>query len=404
MPAIDPLAERRKEAQQAMEGEAHAKLRATKQVELQKQRELARRAMEGEERRKRRELREKTELKKKREQEAKEAAARAELEAKQKTETETMKAKGEAEATAQASRARKVESIEESESFINQLKTKALNLSPLRTFKTDMARAVQEEGISISKIALSEQARRKLGKVETEEQPKNTKLILPILLVILLVVGAGTYWWFYIRSGPTTPIINPAAPASFIFTEASRSLELKGDINEIHTLVNNEAGVTIPAKTIKYIYFTRNGATQSWNDFRQVWGLKIPSQLTRNLSGQFMFGVFNNELASNRFLILKTPDYPLAFRGLLDWEDTMADDILPLLRGSNATVKERTPSFIDKMIQNKDTRLLKSIDGQTVIIYSFLDPQTIVIAQNEATFIEIMTRYKNGANANSLAQ
>ena len=405
MPAIDPLAERRKEAQQAMEGEAHAKARAAKQDELQKGRELARRAMEGEERRKRREVREKIELKKKQEQEAKEAAMRAELEAKQKAETGTTKAKKAAEAEAEATHARKVESIEESEGFINQLKTKALNLNPLRTFKTDMARAVQEEGISISKIALSEQARRKLGRVEEDGQPKNNRVILLVLLLILVVLGGGAYWWFYLRIAQTIITTNPANSASFIFTEASRALELGGSADEIHTLVNKEAATAIPTKTVKHIYFTRGGTIQSWNNFRQAWQLKIPDQLTRNLSGQFMFGVFNNnELTNNRFLILKTPDYPLAYRGLLDWENTMADDLLPLLRGTGATAKERAPAFSDKMIQNKDTRLLKSTDGQTIIVYSFLDPQTIIITQNEAAFLEIMNRYKNGSNPNSLAQ
>ena len=404
MPAIDPLAERKKEAQQAMEGEAHAKARAAKQIELQKQRELARRAMEGEERRKRREVKEKLEHQRQQAVEIKEAATRAELENKQQAEAKARGAKETAEAKAEAAQARKIGAIEESESFINKLKTKALSLSPLRTFKTDMARAVQEEGISISRIALSEQARKKLGQVETEGQPKNNKLIFSILLIVLLVLGIGAYWWFYIRTESTTPITSQSAPAGFIFTETSRALELTGDTEEIQASVNKEAGMAIPVKTVKYIYFTHGNAIQTWDNFRQAWQLKIPDQLTRNLFGQFMFGVFNNESVNNRFLILKTPDYPLAYRGLLDWENSMADDLLPLLRGTSAMTKERTPAFIDKMIQNKDTRLLKNTDGQTTIIYSFLDPQTIVITQNEATFLEIMNRYKNGSNANSLAQ
>ena len=48
----------------------------------------------------------------------------------------------------------------EASELVEKLKVKELNLSPLRTLKGDMARAVREEGVSVASVALSEQARR----------------------------------------------------------------------------------------------------------------------------------------------------------------------------------------------------------------------------------------------------
>jgi hypothetical protein len=36
--------------------------------------------------------------------------------------------------------------------------------------------------------------------------------------------------------------------------------------------------------------------------------------------------------------------------------------------------------------------------GNTILLYTFLDPQTILITQNEAAFQEIFTRYANSSD------
>ena len=50
-------------------------------------------------------------------------------------------------------------------------------------------------------------------------------------------------------------------------------------------------------------------------------------------------------------------------------------------------------SFQDVVIRNKEARVLKNSDGLIILLYAFLDPNTIVITTNEYTFIEVLTRY-----------
>ena len=52
---------------------------------------------------------------------------------------------------------------------------------------------------------------------------------------------------------------------------------------------------------------------------------------------------------------------------------------------------EITQTFTDKVIQNKDTRILQK-DGRIIFLYSFIDEKTLVITTGEKPFEEILKR------------
>ena len=93
--------------------------------------------------------------------------------------------------------------------------------------------------------------------------------------------------------------------------------------------------------------------------------------------------------------MFKTTYLHCAFAALHEWEKNMAGDLYLILSGKPLRAQVRLGSFGDEIIKNIDTRVLRDADGQTLLIYSFLNSRdTIFITTNEATFNEVLTRFQ----------
>jgi hypothetical protein len=406
--------QRREEAQAAMESEAHRAARAKKAQEVTHRRHEAQMAMEDEKHRHEREAEEKAE------RERLTIQQRAEQEAKRQAEVQRLQAERaladkERQAAEQARvRGEQTDRITSSEKLIDQLKEAGnVILSPLRTFKTDMAKAVQEHGLSMAKIAIAEQRRQK-EVIPAADKPHSSHWFLIFLFILILIGGgiaAGWYWlkWDIARFVPagwlpitstTTPSTIPAAPvATPIFsTEQSQAISLDTNpsstelVRQITAAINNAA----TPNSFTNIYFHRGGEVLGFSALRQALALTWPDHFARILNEQFMLGNFSLANGDHRFLILKPKFFEQAFNGMLNWEGTMPESLVPLL-GAATPRAAREASFTDRIFRNKDVRLLKNTAGETILLYSFLDPDTIVITKDEETFVELFKRFVAGA-------
>ena len=52
-----------------------------------------------------------------------------------------------------------------------------------------------------------------------------------------------------------------------------------------------------------------------------------------------------------------------------------------------------TPKFQDEELRNKDLRVFKNENGNTILLYSFLDKDTLLITGNENIFSAILGKY-----------
>ena len=92
------------------------------------------------------------------------------------------------------------------------------------------------------------------------------------------------------------------------------------------------------------------------------------------------------------FLILSINDYPSAYAGMLKWEPNILSDIGGLfeVRAQASTTKLE---FSDEALQNKDLRIVKDLNGNTLFLYSFIDKNTLVLTTNENILTAIMGKY-----------
>jgi hypothetical protein len=82
---------------------------------------------------------------------------------------------------------------------------------------------------------------------------------------------------------------------------------------------------------------------------------------------------------------------------MLKWEKDMPSDLEKIFEipKDNSTT---TKVFIDEAIRNKDLRVLKDINNKTVLVYSFIDKNTLVITKNENLFNAILAKYLTSQN------
>lgn len=246
--------------------------------------------------------------------------------------------------------------------------------------------------------------------VHTRFMRKN--IIIIVLSFLLAATGVlATYGAFSLLKSPKIPELIEITQA-IIATEKSVQIPLEYlTQDELHSAIKKELARTgLPRGQMEAVYFIKNilipGELETMVEKtsigiigpREIFAIiknRAPSNLLRSLDDKsFLFGIHatsNNEV----FLILKTDSFENAFSGMLHWEQNMFGDIAPLL---DISISEQgavsNTTFQDVVIKNSDARILKDDTGAVVLIYAFIDQETLVVTTNTATFDEVVKRLK----------
>ena len=319
--------------------------------------------------------------------------------------------------------------VSETKEVVNERETKVTTegvgkdskLELLRTYKGDLAKVMGTREGSLVGIASAESDKRhKIGQAnskvtEGKTNPKGSfakKVGIIILSTVLVVLGAGSVFYFYGKSN--VDIITPDSKiASIIFADEDfefniTDLSKRQILNEL-TSIKDRTRLSIGR--IQNIFFTESfideegfekSSLVSTSNFLDAIKVNVPTSFSRSLRQEFMVGVHVFD-GNQPFIILRTSFYENAFVGMLEWEVNIQDNLSPLfdsgkrvsaLPTGNATSTSgfKSQVFSDSIIKNKDARVLKNEKGEVSIIYSFIDKQTIIITTNENTFSEVFTR------------
>jgi hypothetical protein len=125
----------------------------------------------------------------------------------------------------------------------------------------------------------------------------------------------------------------------------------------------------------------------------------------RSLVETWMLGVYGEENTETRFIILKTNFFQNAFAGILRWEAAMPEELATILnyRGKikeqNAMSSSTAASYFsvkgrfeDRIILNRDVREFITDNKTTLLLYSFVDKDTIVITTSERALRGLIER------------
>lgn len=318
-------------------------------------------------------------------------------------------------------------------------------VQPLVTYQSDMQKYIQSNRVSEVTIAAAE-AKRRGEKGASEESATSESLggfsfrILMIFLGALLLGSAiGLVGYMVYRMQTIAP---PAAiQAPVILIDEAYSVEIKPEASHTAVITALQQAKDSVALSLGLVAQLVPAAATTTGDkqqtvlpaqtfFMQI-APNMPQALTRTLLPTFLLGVHAYD-GNQALLILKTDSYEQAFSGMLAWERTMRDDLLPLFAytpparitegvalatttltststlaatstqaqatSTATTTPEAAPSaflqtgFIDKIVENHDARVFQNSFGDVYFLWTFLDRGTIVITTNPSTLKEIILR------------
>ncbi len=312
-------------------------------------------------------------------------------------------------------------------------------VKPIQTYKSDVESLVQEKNVSVVSIATAEAEKREkspLAAVDatTEEHWILKRVTLAIGGVLLIAVAAGALAYVFTR--PTTVPVTPlSTDAPFITVDDTVQIGIDPTANPaaiMNTLNAARVGVTLSLGLVERLYITQGSDSAAVElpaqKFLVALAPKAPQALVRTLSGQYLLGVHSFD-ENQAFLIFHADAYETSYAAMLQWEPTMRQDLLPLFARTppvrattsaaattaTTTATSTTPSdffnqptqplptpdlttsgipttFTDRVVENRDARVLQTKDGDIVLLWTFLDRNTLVITTNEFTLREVITR------------
>jgi hypothetical protein len=378
---------------------AEKKLQPEDSIKLAQKRLQAQIAMEGEERRKARQ-----EIERQEREAAEKKRQAEELVRKQAFEKEKMeKERLEQEVRLAEQRQRVSQELKQQVEEVKE--GGAGGLKTIRTLKNDQDTLIKGQNLSLIGIAIKEEERRRQQQENTSISSSSNRPFL-VASIILLILGSGIGFYIYNQYYAEVPVgILPGKSTvleSILFAEANKAIDVSGITTEdllsrIKNEVRNPPDLRLGAVE-NYVFNKKNEAgltlPLSAYDFFKLIVSSAPENFLRSLEQKFMFGILSS--AENAaFIIVKTESYDKGLAGLLEWEGkTLTKDLYQILTSLKPDIELFTKKYEDLLIKNIDTRVLKDKNGDIRIIYGFLDQtKTIVIAGSRQAFTEAVNRF-----------
>ncbi|OHA86981.1 MAG: hypothetical protein A3A96_03530 [Candidatus Zambryskibacteria bacterium RIFCSPLOWO2_01_FULL_39_39] len=295
-------------------------------------------------------------------------------------------------------------------------------LSSLRTYQGDMAEFIKDKNESVISVAVKEKVRDERREEQIEKVEEKIDLYHPIqtptsnkkgfqinltmiFLSLLLIVG-GSVGFFYafefIKNGspPKTATKEEIIPYNNLITLANVT---NVNLGEEFGKLSSSAGINI----VK-ISDANGESFQKIQDFLNFLQISPPSELVRTLRDEYALGVISQNEVNSSFMVITVDDFGRAFAGMLDWEKSLEKDLFFLSRelpkepevqtDLEEPIQPTQPSetiftWKDVIIKNKDTRALVDEGGRSIIAYTFLDKNTILITDNTLVIGDITSAY-----------
>ncbi len=278
----------------------------------------------------------------------------------------------------------------------NKLKNKNVE-----TYTADMVKAIESDKGGLIKKIIHEEEEHEAEKINLSPGSKKNRAFMFIsITLIILALGVLAFFAFFDEKINVVEIALQAVP--IIFTDQTDFIPID-DLtkDKIAETVSNQANNTkVKIGGVNGIYLTENKKVIGFDRFTVL----IKSNLTAGqlglISSNFLLGVFKSGLSSispnigDLFMLLKVKSFTDIFPVMQSWESKMLYDLHGFfgVKLSPETNYLFTKSFEDGIVANKNTRILKDNSDQIVLMYIFVDDNSIIITNSENAVNEITLR------------
>lgn len=271
-------------------------------------------------------------------------------------------------------------------------------IKALRTYQGDVEEALGKTKSSAATIMVAEQKRRE-ERPDFAPKPKppenstdKNKLYLvlgTVLLFLAISVIGGVY---YIKSdiGIST---SQQTKTLISFTEEKKIVVASSTSEQLNAkLVTEKDSYKMPANSLLFINTVDSeDVPVKAETLMSILAEKIPAELSRSFDDRYMIGIYSFD-TNSPFIILKTNSYQNSYAGMLKWEKNIPIDLKSLFDISSE-ITGSVDVFKDEEYKNKDLRIIRDRSGKSILLYSFIDKNTLIITTNENVFSAILGKY-----------
>lgn len=278
-------------------------------------------------------------------------------------------------------------------------------VKPLRTYEMDLAEFVRQTSASKTEVNLKEQTRKrereKEARVESSANPPKERsgnrpiIFLVVFILVFVSLGSGFFLWFYRDESQNFEEVPTETPEQVEFETLVKGNSQK--LVEIETRDREDLAKALEnafsqekVNSGEIIVFRLVDKISGQNfplqprTFLQRIESEAPPFLSRALGEKMDFGLISFEKFS-AFAVFEVKDFNNTFAGMLSWEKNMSPDLFGWI-SEEVSISQ----FSDLTSSGKDLRVLRNPQGEIILLYSFLDKNTLLITDKLSTFREIL--------------
>ena len=269
----------------------------------------------------------------------------------------------------------------------------------VETYAEDMARVIEsntEKGL-IKRIIEGEEEKENLKKNLSPRSRKN-RIFLDAGIVLFVLAAVLFYVLFSVRDKiNTVPVLEETRALIFLDQSSFLDVSLLNKEKVLRLMVNEAEATEVKEGGIEGIYLTVDNKIVGLRNFIAM--IKGSFDVAGNsfISDQFLFGVVNDR-EKNPFILIKVRSFADVYDPMRVWEAKMFYDLYGLFgpEVNSETSYLLSKDFEDVVVDNKNARALYDKEGSPVLLYVFVDENSVVIARKEEAIRTVRERLAAG--------
>lgn len=227
--------------------------------------------------------------------------------------------------------------------------------------------------------------------------PSRSK-ILPMLLrgtMVTAAIAGGVVLAFvakeqFGKNEPTDIVSAPVLPDATFQNGNTSTIDMAGDSNAFRSELEARIGNAGPGILEIYPVVEEDGAKRpaTSQEFLTFMRARLPENTKRALDEHMTIGSVSTG-TSEPFIILTSSNFDLLFTGMMAWEQNIQFDLEPIFGIASGS----PVSFRDAVRRNASTRILHDLEGNEILLYSFIDQNTVVITTSSEALSAIVSQF-----------
>lgn len=266
----------------------------------------------------------------------------------------------------------------------------------LRTYQGDVEEAIAKNHFTTSTILIAEQKRKEQDAIANPEKAVNLESRNKLFIItgtILLILGIATIGAVYYLKSRNTVIVEQNTKALIGFSqEKTISVASLSRDKLISDILSEKEAMNLQVNSVIYTNTVDEGGNpEKIENILSILAPNMPPPLSRSFDKEYMLGIYSFN-TKEPFIILTTNDFASSYSGMLKWEKDMVLDLGKIF-SIPQEISSSTVEFKDESLRNKDLRVLKNNEKKTILLYSFIDKNTLVITTNDDILNAIVGKY-----------